>query len=301
MKATLFETSPPKEKEGWGSGGGLHEDRAPKETASGLKNHLELRLGISLNDGDASDDTVAPTSSDGRSLGGSRPSCFATPDRLHLRAAKTWLPQTHGTAFIHPWSLAARQQKAVLEQARHNSNPPPPLSTIPRAIDRPSFPSVVGWPPICAFRRNLVDPELLKSDMDGEKDATRVKPMETEAIIKALEVKSTMFVKVNMEGYFVGRKIDLNAHDSYESLFQALKKMFHNFLSIDDSNNLNEQEQDEVASSDFILIYEDHEGDRMLVGDVPWKLFLVSVKRLYIAYNPNAPNKVDGEVARHQK
>nr|XP_010930580.1 auxin-responsive protein IAA25 [Elaeis guineensis] len=300
MKATLFESPPSKEKEGWG-GGGLHEDRA-KERASGLKNHLELRLGISSNDGDGdgSDDTVATTTSDGKSGGGSGPSCLASPpDRLRLRADKTWLPQTH-TGFIHPWSLAARQQKAVLEQARHNSNPPPPPSTIPRAIDPPSFPPVVGWPPICAFRRNLVDPQSLKSEMDGEKDVTRVKPMEVEAIIKELEVKPTMFVKVNMEGYFVGRKIDLNAHDSYESLFRALKKMFHNFLSIDDSNNSNGQEQDEVASSDFILIYEDHEGDRMLVGDVPWKLFLTSVKRLYIAYNPNALHKVDGEVARHQ-
>ncbi|XP_008786490.1 auxin-responsive protein IAA25-like [Phoenix dactylifera] len=297
MKAILFET-PPKEKAGRWGGGELHEDRA-KETASGLQNHLELRLGISLNNG--SDDTVATPTSDGRSRGGSRPSFFTTPDGLHLQAAETWLPQSR-TGFIHPWSLAARQQKAVLEQAHHNPNPPPPppSSTIPRTTHQQSFSPVVGWPPICAFRKNLVDPQSLKSEMDEEKDAKRVKLVEAEAIIKELEVKPTMFVKVNMEGCFVGRKIDLKAHDSYKSLFHALKKMFDNFLSINDSNNSNEEEQDEVASSDFILIYEDHEGDRMLVGDVPWKLFLASVKRLYIGHNPNAPNKVNGEVPGDQ-
>lgn len=67
--------------------------------------------------------------------------------------------------------------------------------------------------------------------MDGEKDPTRVKPKEVEPMIKGLDAEPSMFVKVNMEQYFVGRKIDLKAHDSYESLFRALTKMSHNFLS----------------------------------------------------------------------
>lgn len=40
-----------------------------------------------------------------------------------------------------------------------------------------------------------------------------------------------MFVKVNMEGYVVGRKIDLGAHESYRSLYRALSKLLRNFLS----------------------------------------------------------------------
>ena len=66
--------------------------------------------------------------------------------------------------------------------------------------------------------------------MDGEKEAKmdddgeRMKPLD--------EVRpAAMFVKVNMEGFAVGRKINLKAHDSYESLSRALQKMFTNFLS----------------------------------------------------------------------
>ncbi|XP_029117764.1 auxin-responsive protein IAA25 [Elaeis guineensis] len=133
--------------------------------------------------------------------------------------------------------------------------------------------------------------------MDGEKNA---KPMGTEDITNKTGVKPTMFVKVNMEGYCVGRKIDLMAHDSYESLYHAIKNLFYNFLSINYSNNSDEEEQDKATSSDFVLVYEDHEGDRMIVGDVPWELFLASVKRLYIAYNPSAQRKADKEVAGDQ-
>lgn len=48
---------------------------------------------------------------------------------------------------------------------------------------------------------------------------------------KAMKAEETMFVKVNMEGYAIGRKINLKAHDGYESLSRAVQKMFHNFYS----------------------------------------------------------------------
>ena len=35
-----------------------------------------------------------------------------------------------------------------------------------------------------------------------------------------------MFVKVNMDGIAVGRKLDLNAYSSYEGLLHALEDMF---------------------------------------------------------------------------
>jgi auxin-responsive protein IAA len=43
--------------------------------------------------------------------------------------------------------------------------------------------------------------------------------------------RPTMFVKVNLEGYAVGRKIDIKAHRGYTSLSEALQGMFHGFLS----------------------------------------------------------------------
>lgn len=91
-------------------------------------------------------------------------------------------------------------------------------------------PSIVGWPPIRSFRRNLGLPQASKSAIDSEKDIEKVKPLEGENASNEPLARQTMFVKVNMEGYAVGRKIDLKVHDSYESLSQALQKMFHNFL-----------------------------------------------------------------------
>ena len=55
---------------------------------------------------------------------------------------------------------------------------------------------VVGWPPVRYYRRH------------------------------ALTKPSEMFVKVNMDGVAVGRKVDLNAYSSYERLLQALEEMF---------------------------------------------------------------------------
>ncbi|PWA37329.1 PB1 domain, AUX/IAA protein [Artemisia annua] len=88
-------------------------------------------------------------------------------------------------------------------------------------------------------------------------------------------------VKVNMEGSLIGRKIDLYAHTSYEMLAQTLENMFygtHN--AVGSSRLLN-------GTSEFVLTYEDKEGDCMLVGDVPWQMFLGSVKRLRILRNTN--------------
>ncbi|KAF8411989.1 hypothetical protein HHK36_004548 [Tetracentron sinense] len=83
-------------------------------------------------------------------------------------------------------------------------------------------PPVVGWPPVCAFRRNLALPP--KPEMESKPAAT---PLAAEAIKKS---QDSMYVKVNLEGYAVGRKINLKAHDGYESLSHALQKMFDNFF-----------------------------------------------------------------------
>ncbi|KAJ7549399.1 hypothetical protein O6H91_07G052200 [Diphasiastrum complanatum] len=37
-----------------------------------------------------------------------------------------------------------------------------------------------------------------------------------------------------------------------------------------------------LCNSDYVITYEDKDGDLMLVGDVPWGMFIVTVKRLRI-------------------
>jgi len=104
---------------------------------------------------------------------------------------------------------------------------------------------------------------------------------------------ASLFVKVNLEGCAVGRKVDLRAHRGYASLSRALQGMFHGFLSDGQYWRIAGRDDDDEepakknrTKASYILLYEDNEGDRMLVGDVPWELFMASVKRLYIAQDP---------------
>uniref|UniRef100_A0A0D9X3N3 Auxin-responsive protein n=1 Tax=Leersia perrieri TaxID=77586 RepID=A0A0D9X3N3_9ORYZ len=79
----------------------------------------------------------------------------------------------------------------------------------------------VGWPLVRAFRKNLSTPK----PADAEDLMNKVKLCSEEGNVcrDATQERSpsTMFVKVNLEGYAVGRKIDLEAHRNYDSLSQA--------------------------------------------------------------------------------
>ncbi|KAJ7973154.1 Auxin-responsive protein [Quillaja saponaria] len=87
---------------------------------------------------------------------------------------------------------------------------------------------------------------------------------------------ASFFVKVYMEGIPIGRKLDLLAHDGYNDLIKTLDHMF-------DTNILWGDDMDGVQLEKcHVLTYEDEEGDLMMVGDVPWEMFLSTVKRLKI-------------------
>ncbi|KHN10781.1 Auxin-responsive protein IAA13 [Glycine soja] len=112
-------------------------------------------------------------------------------------------------------------------------------------------------------------------------------------------LRSSLFVKVKMDGIPIGRKVDLGAHGSYETLAQTLEDMFDESATVLTHKGSNgEDHGTEVGadghskllhgSSDLVLTYEDKEGDWMLVGDVPWWMFLNSVRRLRIMRTPEA-------------
>ncbi|KAG5381913.1 hypothetical protein IGI04_033383 [Brassica rapa subsp. trilocularis] len=99
---------------------------------------------------------------------------------------------------------------------------------------------VVGWPPVRTSRRNLtVQP---KEEMKkGVNDEVR-----------------ELYVKINMEGVLIGRKVNLSAFNNYQELSHAVDQLF----SKKDLADVNRQ---------YTLVYEDNEGDTVLVGDVPWE------------------------------
>uniref|UniRef100_A0A0D9VE03 Auxin-responsive protein n=1 Tax=Leersia perrieri TaxID=77586 RepID=A0A0D9VE03_9ORYZ len=83
----------------------------------------------------------------------------------------------------------------------------------------PSTP-VIGWPPVRSFRRNLATSSKASLELQNGKKAAKVE-----------ETKRAPFIKINMDGIPIGRKIDLNAFDSYEKLSLAVDKLFRGLLA----------------------------------------------------------------------
>nr|DAD36885.1 TPA_asm: hypothetical protein HUJ06_007526 [Nelumbo nucifera] len=163
---------------------------------------------------------------------------------------------------------------------------------------------VVGWPPIRAYRINSLASQAKASTVEEEdstaigngrsKDSARKNINGTSNknngnVQENGRLRSSLFVKVNMDGLQIGRKVDLNAHVCYETLAQTLEEMFHRPTTTVNAIRSSGENEHAVkpsklldGSSEFVLTYEDKEGDWMLVGDVPWGMFLNTVKRLRI-------------------
>ncbi|KAG5631011.1 hypothetical protein H5410_002728 [Solanum commersonii] len=90
-----------------------------------------------------------------------------------------------------------------------------------------------------------------------------------------------LFVKINMDGIPIGRKVDLKAYDSYGKLSFTVDQLFRVLLAAQNDPSIGGNEKKENGekaisglldrSGEYTLVYEDNEGDRMLVGDVPWQ------------------------------
>jgi auxin-responsive protein IAA len=136
----------------------------------------------------------------------------------------------------------------------------------------------VGWPPVRSYRRNVMTVQSVKTTKEEE-------PEKQQPAANAGS-NSSAFVKVSMDGAPYLRKVDLNMYNSYKDLSIALKKMFSTFTT---GNNMNGGKLvDPVSGADVVTTYEDKDGDWMLVGDVPWEMFVESCKRLRIMKNSEA-------------
>ncbi|XP_020593921.1 auxin-responsive protein IAA2-like [Phalaenopsis equestris] len=140
---------------------------------------------------------------------------------------------------------------------------------------------VVGWPPIRSSRKHLTT---------ASKQAVELKSVSSESKPKNEPIRKTFFVKINMEGIPIGRKIDLLAFDCYEKLSSAVDELFRDLLAaqMEPIAAIKENVEKHAirglldGSGEYTLIYEDEEGDRMLVGDVPWEMFVSTAKRLRV-------------------
>ncbi|CAL5096739.1 unnamed protein product [Urochloa decumbens] len=136
---------------------------------------------------------------------------------------------------------------------------------------------VVGWPPVRAFRRNLGS-----SSSKPTPSSQRVK--DSGGAAKAVEAgKNGMFVKINMDGVPIGRKVDLAAHAGYDTLSATVDHLFRGLLAAQTSGGEKEVITGVLnGRGEYTLVYEDEEGDQMLVGDVPWEMFISTARRLRV-------------------
>ncbi|KAJ6833031.1 auxin-responsive protein IAA1-like [Iris pallida] len=115
---------------------------------------------------------------------------------------------------------------------------------------------VVGWPPVRSFRKNAL--------------------------------KSCKYVKVAVDGAPYLRKVDLETYSGYQKLLTALEEMFSCFKIRNYSNE--RKLVDPINGTEYVPTYEDKDGDWMLVGDVPWEMFVASCKRLRLMKSSEAVN-----------
>lgn len=171
-------------------------------------------------------------------------------------------------------------QKAVQDRplAANETRPNPNASANNNNGAPATKAQVVGWPPIRSFRKNSLATTSKNTDeVDGKAGP------------------GALFVKVSMDGAPYLRKVDLKNYSKYQELSSALEKMFSCFTIGQYGSHgtgrelLSESKlKDLLHGSEYVLTYEDKDGDWMLVGDVPWEMFIETCKRLRIMKSSDA-------------
>ncbi|XP_028756203.1 auxin-responsive protein IAA26 isoform X2 [Neltuma alba] len=144
-----------------------------------------------------------------------------------------------------PWaSSAGFQEKKTQTINQHRgvsssflqSQPSPANTAVPNSSQKRTAPGpVVGWPPIRSFRKNLASSSSSKVAPQHESQNQHVvedkvagkKPVADNNVVGG----KGLFVKINMDGVPIGRKVDLNAYDSYEKLSSAVDELFRGLLA----------------------------------------------------------------------
>ncbi|MCE0481076.1 Auxin-responsive protein iaa3 [Datura stramonium] len=147
-------------------------------------------------------------------------------------------------------SNSKNNKRALSDYENDESNSEYEATTTPFAKAQ-----IVGWPPVRSQRKNNLQITTKKTE--------------------AHQDQCGIYVKISMDGAPFLRKIDLKMFKCYTELLKAMEKMFK--LNIGEYS-----EREGYKGSEFAPAYEDKDGDLMLVGDVPWEMFMSSCKRLRI-------------------
>ncbi|EOA38422.1 hypothetical protein CARUB_v10009995mg [Capsella rubella] len=216
-------------------------------------------------------------------------SVFNTEERkLELKLGPPGGEDEHASSIIRHFKKEPKDKSILSLAGKHFSSSPSSTKTTSHKRTAPG--PVVGWPPVRSFRKNLASGSSSKLGNDSTtSNGVALKNQKCDDDAKIMEPmrQGGMFVKINMYGVPIGRKVDLSVHDSYEQLSYTVDKLFRGLLAA--QRDLSSSVEDEKpitglldGNGEYTLTYEDNEGDKMLVGDVPWQMFVSSVKRLRV-------------------
>ncbi|KAL9262708.1 Auxin-responsive protein IAA7-like protein [Drosera capensis] len=182
-------------------------------------------------------------------------------------------------------------------------------------IKPPAKAQVVGWPPVRSYRKNTMATTHKSATSDAAAEAAdkKIKDVKDKekkisgnnknstAVATAGAAGANSLVKVSIDGAPYLRKVDLKLYHSYQELSHALANLFTSFTMPAGKNGAQQQgvmidfmKEERKAlmnvlnGSEFVPTYEDKDGDWMLVGDVPWEMFVDSCKRLRIMKGSDA-------------
>ncbi|CAK9857683.1 unnamed protein product [Sphagnum jensenii] len=156
----------------------------------------------------------------------------------------------------------ARPQCKLFGFALNGDNPPIPTSAKP-------------------LKEAEVDVEHLSTGPTNSGDSnSRELAVKTDAVLKHSRFPVRSFIKVHKQGE-PGRSVDLTRYESYSELKRALENMFslHGQL--------------ESPDKQWQVVYTDHEGDVLLVGDDPWGEFCSCVRSLKIVFSATEEGSED--------
>lgn len=127
------------------------------------------------------------------------------------------------------------------------------------------YDDLIDWPQanrLNSKNSSVTSPRNIRKDCDEEAEGVQSK-------------ERGAYVKVNMDGIVIGRKVCVLGHSCYSSLAFQLEDMFGR-QSVSGLRLFQ-------VGSEFSLFYKDSDDNWRTVGDVPWREFVECVKRLRIA------------------
>ncbi|XP_068328117.1 auxin-induced protein IAA4-like [Pyrus communis] len=165
--------------------------------------------------------------------------------------------------FMDTVDQISLQKSSTASEPRGSSSSSTSSSTTTSVIKAAAAKArIAGWPPVRSMRQKSL------------------------VVVES----SRKYVKVSADGAPYLRKLDLEMYKSYQELLRALEQMFPSLTisgkCIEDGN---EVMKPAVKGMDqYMLTNEDKDGDWMLVGDVPWKMFIESCKRIRLMKSSDA-------------